>query len=73
MARNTTRRPLGATRKALVSESVNFGHDLAGTIRQTDRAFEVFGPANEYLFSDTSLSGARRRLYERHRDGVAAA
>ena len=48
------------------SETVSFGHDLAGTIDQTDRGFELFDADGKYLFTEPTIQAARRALYERH-------
>jgi hypothetical protein len=50
------------------TETVSVGHDLAGTINQTDRGFELFGADGKYLHTETTIQSARRALYERHRD-----
>lgn len=46
------------------TETVCLGHDTAGIIRETDRGFECFDPAGKYLFTDTTLGGARKALYQ---------
>jgi hypothetical protein len=68
-----TRRASGATRKPPVQETVSFGHDIAGTIRETDRGFELFGPDGKYLHTEMTLQAARKALYERATMAGAAA
>jgi hypothetical protein len=47
------------------TESVSFGHETIGTIRETDRGFECFDASGAYLFTDPTLAGARKALYRR--------
>jgi hypothetical protein len=49
------------------TESVSFGHDLAGSINETDRGFELFDAEGRYLHTEQTIQGARRALYERNR------
>jgi hypothetical protein len=65
MAPNNTRRATGATRKPLISETVSIGHDVAGTINQTTRGFELFGADGKYLHTEVTIQAARKAFYER--------
>lgn len=76
MASRTTAPRAGAMRAARTpfkSESVSFGHDLAGTINQTPRGFEIFDADGKYLHTEMSLQAARRALYERAAGQVGSA
>ena len=55
------------------SEVVSLGHERIGRINQTNRGFELFDESDRYLRTEVTLAAARKALYERHRDGIAAA
>ena len=50
------------------TETVSFGHETVGTIRETSRGFECFDRDGKYLFTDPTLAGARKAIFKRHKD-----
>lgn len=57
------------TKLALRTEYVTAGTETIGTIRVTARGCECFGPLDQYLATYPTIEGARRALFELHRDG----
>ncbi|MGB3338279.1 MAG: hypothetical protein WBA73_13985 [Devosia sp.] len=51
------------------TETISVGHELAGTINQTDRGFELFDAKGKYLHTQPTIQAARKALFELHRDG----
>lgn len=51
------------------TETVTAGTVTIGTIRVTHRGCETFGPIDQYLATHETIEGARRALFELHRDG----
>ncbi|MGV8830438.1 MAG: hypothetical protein ACOH2N_00560 [Devosia sp.] len=49
------------------TETVSVGHELAGSINQTDRGFELFDADGKYVHTEPTIQAARRALYECHR------
>lgn len=54
------------------SEIVTAGHDTIGTIRQTNRGFELFDEGDRYLATAVTLAEGRRFLFQRHKEGQEA-
>lgn len=50
------------------TEIVTIGQEHLGRIHLTDRGYETFGPQDQYLCTHVTIEGARRALFELHRD-----
>lgn len=50
------------------TEIVMIGQEHLGRIHLTDRGYETFGQRDEYLATHVTIEGARRALFELHRD-----
>lgn len=50
------------------TETVSLGTLHLGTIRETDRGFETFGPDDKYLLTEVTIAGARRALFQHSKD-----
>ncbi|WP_421952109.1 hypothetical protein [Pelagibacterium sp.] len=47
-------------------EIVTVGTVRIGTVNQTDRGFEAFGPFDQYVATFPTLSSARKALFDMH-------
>jgi hypothetical protein len=54
-------------------ETVSAGTETIGRIVLRDRGYECFDPDGKYLFCDPTLAGARKALFQRHKDQREAA
>lgn len=54
------------------TETVSIGHDLAGTINQTESGFELFDTHGKYVHTEPTILAARRALFERHKQQIGA-
>jgi hypothetical protein len=61
------------TKVARRTETISVGHDLAGTINETDRGFELFDADGKYIHTEPTIQAARRALFERHQRQAEAA
>ncbi|WP_173088939.1 hypothetical protein [Devosia sp. 1635] len=52
-----------------LTETVSLGTTTIGTIRLTDRGYEAFGPADQYIATFCTLPAARKALWEMHCEG----
>lgn len=55
------------------SEVVSLGHHTIGRINETDRGFECFGADDRYMHTEPTLAGARKAIFQRHKDEQGAA